>query len=90
MMIRKMVAASALLFTFTTGTAAAQDSPGPSVAPTVVEKAPPATVQGNTVLPRTGGDLDAEVLAGAALTAAGLAFAVTARQRRRRVESSIA
>jgi len=35
-------------------------------------------------LPRTGGDLDAEVWAGVALTAAGAALAVAARERRRR------
>ena len=67
------------------GTAVAQDSPGPSVAPTVVERTPP-TVGGVVVrpLPRTGSDIDVEVLAGLGLTAAGVALAVTARERRRR------
>lgn len=68
--------------------ASAQDSPGPTVAPTVVEReAPPPTVAGVTVapLPRTGDDFGMQVMVGAGLTAAGLAFAVSARLRRHRV-----
>lgn len=81
-MVRKILAASVLFIGLSTGTAAAQDSPGPSVAPTTVE------VQGNVVLPRTGSELGADVIVGLSLTAAGLAFAATARQRRRRLESA--
>lgn len=43
------------------------------------------TVKGivvNRPLPRTGGDFGVQVIVGAGLTAAGLAFAVTARLRR--------
>ncbi len=80
-MIRKIVATSVLLVGLMSGTAAAQDpaSPSASVLPNVIERAPQAAA-----LPRTGGDLDVELFAGAGLTAAGLAFAITARQRRRR------
>ena len=45
------------------------------------------TVKGvvvNRPLPRTGGDIGPEVAVGAGLTAAGLALAICARQRRRR------
>jgi hypothetical protein len=80
-MVRKIVAASVLLIGLSTGTAAAQDSPGPSVAPEV-------QVRGETVLPRTGSDIGIDVIAGVSLTAAGLALAATARQRRRRVEAT--
>ena len=79
-MVRKIVAASVLLIGLSTGTAAAQDSPGPSVAPEV-------QVRGETVLPRTGSDIGVDVIAGVSLTAAGLALAAAARQRRRRVEA---
>jgi LPXTG-motif cell wall-anchored protein len=78
-MVRKIVAASVLFFGLSTGVAAAQDSPGPSVAPNVIER-PQA-------LPKTGSDIGVDVIAGLSLTAAGLAFAATARQRRRRVEA---
>ena len=81
-MVRKIVAASVLFFGLSTGVAAAQDSPGPSVAPTTVQ------VKGETVLPQTGSDIGVDVIVGVSLTAAGLAFAATARQRRRRVEST--
>lgn len=89
MLVRKIVAASALLVGLTAGTAGAQDpaSPSASVLPNTLERAP-VEVKGSTALPRTGGDLDVELLAGAGLTAAGLAFAITARQRRRRFETA--
>jgi hypothetical protein len=81
-MVRKIVAATVLVMGLSTGTAAAQDSPGPTVAPNVIER-PDA-------LPRTGGDIGVDVIAGLSLTAAGLAFAATARHRRRRVEAATA
>jgi LPXTG-motif cell wall-anchored protein len=65
----------------------------PEVAPTVLEPAapqPPTQVEGvvqTQPLPRTGGDFGPEVLAGLALTGAGVALAVGARRRRK---SSIA
>lgn len=62
------------------GPVAAQDSPA-TVLPQVIER--PVEVKG-VQLPRTGGDLDGELFAGIGLTVAGAAFAVTARQRRRR------
>lgn len=77
-MLRKILAASVLMVGLSTGTAAAQDSPGPTVLPRVVEREP---------LPRTGSDIGVDVIAGLSLTAAGLAFAATARQRRKRFES---
>jgi LPXTG-motif cell wall-anchored protein len=80
-MVRKIVAASVLFIGLSTGTAAAQDSPGPSVAPAV-------EVRGNVLLPKTGSDIGIDVIAGVSLTAAGLAFAAAARQRRRRVEAT--
>ncbi len=92
MVVRRILAASALLVVLTAGTAgtaAAQDpaSPAASVLPNTLERAP-VEVKGATALPRTGGDIDVELFAGAGLTAAGLAFALTARQRRRRFESA--
>ena len=81
-MVRKIVAASVLSLTLTVGAAgvaSAQDSPAASVAPNVIERAP---------LPKTGSDIGVDVIAGLSLTAAGLAFAATARQRRRRVEAT--
>ena len=80
-MLRKILAASVLTLGLSTGTAAAQDSPGPSVGPNVVERPQPGA------LPRTGGDIGVDVIAGLSLTAAGLAFAATARQRRKRFET---
>ena len=80
-MVRKIVAASVLTLGVTmgaAGVAGAQDSPGPSVAPNVIERP----------LPRTGSDVGADVIVGLSLTAAGLAFAATARQRRRRLEAA--
>ena len=80
-MVRKIVAASVLclgLSTGLTGTAVAQDSPGPTVAPNVIERP----------LPRTGSDIGVDVIAGLSLTAAGLAFAATARHRRKRIEAA--
>jgi len=79
-MVRKILAASVFFIGLSTGTAAAQDSPGPSVAPNVV-------VRGEA-LPRTGSDIGIDVIAGVGLTAAGVALAATARQRRRRFEST--
>ena len=79
-MIRKILAGSVLLIGLSTGTAAAQDSPGPSVAPEV-------QVRGDTVLPKTGSDIGVDVIAGVSLTAAGVALAAAARQRRRRIEA---
>ena len=80
-MVRKIVAASVLTLGLTmgaAGVAGAQDSPGPSVAPNVIERP----------LPATGSDVGADVIVGLSLTAAGLAFAATARQRRRRFEAA--
>ena len=59
----------------------------------VVTTAPPSspTVSGVVVprpLPRTGNDFGLQVILGAGLTAAGLAFAVTARLRRQRVNQA--
>jgi hypothetical protein len=82
-MVRKIVAASVLTLGLTmgaAGVAGAQDSPGPSVAPNVIERGQP--------LPATGSDVGADVIVGLSLTAAGLAFAATARQRRRRLEGA--
>jgi LPXTG-motif cell wall-anchored protein len=83
-MVRKIVAAGVLVLGLGigAGTAAAQDSPGPSVSPTTVQ------VKGSVTLPKTGSDIGVDVIAGLSLTAAGLAFAGTARQRRRRLESA--
>ena len=81
-MVRKILAASVLSLGLTVGAAGvagAQDSPGPTVLPNVVEQQP---------LPRTGGEFGGEVIIGLSLTAAGLALAATARQRRRRYEST--
>ena len=83
MRIRRVIAATALsgaALVGPTGVAQAQDSPA-SVLPSVVTR--PTEVRG-VQLPRTGGDLDAEVLAGIGLTAAGAALALAARERRRR------
>jgi hypothetical protein len=80
-MVRKIVAASVLSLGLTVGgasVAGAQDSPAPSVAPNVIERP----------LPRTGSDVGVDVIVGLSLTAAGLAFAATARQRRRRIEAT--
>lgn len=88
-MIRRvaMGAAGATLAIVTmAGPVAAQDSPA-SVLPTVVER--PVEVKG-VQLPRTGGDINGEVFAGIGLTVAGAAFAVTARQRRRRFADTAA
>jgi LPXTG-motif cell wall-anchored protein len=81
-MVRKIVAASVLSLTLTVGAAGvagAQDSPGASVLPEVIERQP---------LPKTGSDIGGDVIVGLSLTAAGLAFAATARQRRRRLEAT--
>ncbi|MEO6318244.1 MAG: hypothetical protein ABIP36_05615 [Acidimicrobiales bacterium] len=91
MVVRKLVAGSALALVLMTGTAAAQDpaSPESSIRADDLGRGPaPAAARGAGNLARTGGDLDLELFAGAGLTAAGLAVAVTARQRRRRFESA--
>ncbi len=83
MKVRRAFAATALSIGLVVGPAAvanAQDSPA-SVLPSVVER--PTQVKG-VQLPRTGSEIDGEVLAGIGLTAAGAALALTARQRRRR------
>ncbi len=80
MLIRKIVVGGALAIGLLAGPAAAQDSPA-SVLPSVVEK--PVEVKG-VQLPRTGSDIDTELFAGVGLTAAGMALAITARERRRR------
>jgi len=81
MKVRKAVAATALAVGLLGGpvlaTAGAQESP-PEVAPSTTVQ-----VKGN-VIPRTGGDFDAEVIVGLGLTAAGAALALAARERRRR------
>jgi LPXTG-motif cell wall-anchored protein len=82
-MVRKIVAASVLFLGLSTGlagVASAQDSPSASVLPAVIERGQP--------LPKTGSDIGPDVIVGLSLTAAGLAFAATARQRRRRVEAT--
>lgn len=88
-MIRKMVFTGAVILGVFAAPAAAQDSSPPSILPTTItapEPAPPATSPPPTVggvsLPRTGGDIDAEIMLGATLTAAGLILAVAARRRR--------
>lgn len=88
MKIRRAIAATALSVGLVVGPAAiagAQDSPA-SVLPSVVER--PTQVKG-VQLPRTGSDIDGEVLAGIGLTAAGAALALTARQRRRRFAAQL-
>lgn len=80
MMIRKMLIGGAFAVGLVATPAVAQESPA-SVLPNVIER--PAQVQA-APLPRTGGDIDAELLGGIGLTAAGLVFAVAARQRRQR------
>lgn len=86
-MIRKMVFTGAVILGVLAAPAGAQDSSPPSVLPTTITAAPPATSPPPTVggvsLPRTGGDIDAEIMLGATLTAAGLVLAVAARRRRR-------
>lgn len=84
-MIRKIVLGAVFAVGLLAAPAAAQSSP-PSVLPEVIVR--PA-VQA-APLPRTGGNIDGEVFAGVALTAAGAALAASARQRRRRVASSAA
>ncbi|MGH9085220.1 MAG: hypothetical protein ACRDYW_07175 [Acidimicrobiales bacterium] len=82
-----MVAATALSVGVVVGPAAAvgaQDSPA-SVLPSVVEQPQVKGVQ----LARTGSDIDGEVIVGIGLTLAGAAFAVTARERRRRLEAQV-
>jgi LPXTG-motif cell wall-anchored protein len=79
-MIRKIVVGGALALGLLAVPAGAQDSPA-SVLPAVIER--PVVVQA-APLPRTGSDIDGELLAGVGLTAAGAALALTARQRRRR------
>jgi hypothetical protein len=80
--IRKILVGAAMGIGLLATPAAAQDSPA-SVLPQVIEP----QVKGVT-LARTGSDIDAELLAGVGLTAAGAALAVTARQRRRRFAES--
>lgn len=82
MRIRRLVAATALSVGLVAGPAAvasAQDSPA-SVLPSVVEKPQVKGVQ----IPRTGSDIDGEVIVGVGLTVAGAALALAARERRRR------
>jgi LPXTG-motif cell wall-anchored protein len=86
-MIRKIVLGGALALGLLAVPAGAQNSP-PSVLPNVIER--PAVVVQAAPLPRTGGDIDAELLVGVGLTAAGAALAVTARQRRRRFAEATA
>lgn len=69
------------------------------VAPTTSETVLPTTIVQPTTtvivkgivierpLPRTGNDFGIQVIVGSALTAAGLAFAITARIRRQRVNA---
>jgi hypothetical protein len=96
-MVRRIILLAAMGLALLATPALAQDvggdSPGATVAPNVIEQAPPDTVEGvvlNRPLPRTGGDFGPEVLFGAGLTAAGLAFAVSARVRRQRVTAHTA
>jgi LPXTG-motif cell wall-anchored protein len=88
-MLRKMILAGALVagsVVAGSGLAGAQDPSPAQVSPTTVQ------VKGNVVepgaLPRTGSDIGADVIGGIGLTAAGLAFAIAARQRRRRFETA--
>lgn len=88
MKIRRLIAATVLSGAALVGPATvaqAQDSPA-SVLPSVVTR--PTEVKG-VQLPKTGGDLDAEVLAGVGLTAAGAALALAARERRRRYAAQV-
>jgi LPXTG-motif cell wall-anchored protein len=55
----------------------------PEVSPTTA-----VTVEGAVYLPRTGSDIDADILLGVGLTAAGVALAGAARHRRRRLEAA--
>ena len=80
--IRKILVGAVMGIGLLATPAGAQDSPA-SVLPQVIEP----QVKGVT-LARTGSDIDAELLAGVGLTAAGAALAVTARQRRRRFAES--
>lgn len=80
MVIPKIVVGGVFAVGLLASPAAAQDSPA-SVLPSVIER--PVEVKG-VQLPRTGGDIDGEVVAGVGLTVAGAALAITARQRRRR------
>lgn len=84
-MIRRIVVGGALALGLLAVPAGAQDSPA-SVLPAVIER---PVVQA-APLPRTGGDIDGELLAGVGLAAAGAALAVTARQRRRRFAEATA
>lgn len=85
-MIRKIVVGGVFAVGLLAGPAGAQDSPA-AVLDVVIER--PVEVKG-VQLPRTGGDIDAELLAGVGLTAAGAALAATARQRRRSIASTAA
>lgn len=85
MKVRKMLLGAALAVGVLAAPAGAQDSPA-SVLPSTTA---PVQVKG-VQLPRTGGDIDGELLAGVGLTAAGAALALTARQRRRRFADSTA
>ena len=82
MKIRKILVGAVLALGVMAAPAAAQDA-GDSPASVL----PAVEVKGVT-LARTGSDIDAELLAGVGLTAAGAALAVTARQRRRRFAES--
>ncbi len=94
-MVKRLILGIVVGLIVLTGTASAQDSPAPTVAPTVITAAPttvapPTTarvggVVVNRPLPRTGNDFGVQVLFGSGLTAAGLALAVTARIRRQRL-----
>lgn len=85
MRVRKLAAAAGgavFALGLMAGPVEAQDSPA-SVLPS-------STVQVKGVqIPRTGSDLDAELFAGVALTAAGVVLAVTARERRKRYAAAV-
>ncbi|MET0728093.1 MAG: hypothetical protein ABWZ76_07310 [Acidimicrobiales bacterium] len=82
--MRKIILGAALATGLLVSPAGAQDSPASVLPNTQAQSAQrPVEVQG-AQLARTGSDLDAELMAGIGLTAAGMALAVTARQRRRR------
>jgi len=76
----------------TTTTEGPTTTPPPSLSPTTLAPSIPTTLKvGGVVagrpLPRTGNDFGIQVIVGAGLTAAGLAFAVMARLRRQRVNA---
>ena len=72
------------------GTTVTNEETTTTEAAVTTTEAPTTSVGGivvNRPLPRTGGDFGLQVIVGAGLTAAGLAFAVTARLRRQQAHA---